>query len=83
MSKGQVKDILVPLQAVIGETQHSLESLSGMGEGTIIELDSLAGEPIDVFAAGELIAKAEVVVIDESFGIRIVEIINRENTNGF
>jgi flagellar motor switch protein FliN/FliY len=46
----------------------------GMAEGTIIELDKLAGEPVDVKANGVLIAKGEVVVIDEKFGVRITEI---------
>ena len=47
-----------------------------MGEGTVIELDKLAGEPVDVLVNGQLIAKGEVVVIDENFGVRVTEIVD-------
>ena len=47
-----------------------------MGEGSIIELDKLAGEPVDLLVNNKLIAKGEVVVIDENFGVRVTDIIN-------
>ena len=47
-----------------------------MGEGTIIELDKLAGEPVDILVNHKLIAKGEVVVIDENFGVRVTEIVS-------
>jgi flagellar motor switch protein FliN/FliY len=47
-----------------------------MGEGTIIELDKLAGEPVDILVNQKLIAKGEVVVIDENFGVRVTEIVS-------
>ena len=78
MKHGQIKDIKIPLQAVLGETQVSVEDIATMGEGTIVELHSLAGDPIDLLAAGERIAKGEVVVIDENFGIRITKILREE-----
>ncbi|HUT66071.1 MAG TPA: FliM/FliN family flagellar motor switch protein, partial [Spirochaetota bacterium] len=46
------------------------------GEGTIVELDKLAGEPVDLLVNGKLIAKGEVVVIDENFGVRVTDIIS-------
>ena len=46
-----------------------------LGEGSIIELDKLAGEPVDLFVNGKLIAKGEVVVIDENFGFRVKDIV--------
>jgi len=47
--------------------------------GSIIELDKLAGEPVDILVNGKVIAKGEVVVIDESFGVRITDIVNPSN----
>jgi flagellar motor switch protein FliN len=71
---GQIKDVGVEIRVELGRAMQSLQEVAGIGTGTIIELDKLAGEPVNVFAAGELIAKAEVVVIDESFGVRITEV---------
>lgn len=48
----------------------------GLGEGSIIELDKLAGEPVDLLVNGKLIAKGEVVVIDENFGVRVTDIVS-------
>jgi flagellar motor switch protein FliN/FliY len=78
MKLAKVQDVKVPLSVVLGGAEKSLAELAGIGEGTIIELDRLAGEPLDLLAAGELIAKGEVVVIDENFGIRVTEIVKKE-----
>jgi flagellar motor switch protein FliN len=72
---GQIKDVKIEIRVELGRTMRSLNDIAGIGEGTIMEIDKLAGEPVDVYAAGELIAKAEVVVIDESFGIRVTEVV--------
>jgi flagellar motor switch protein FliN/FliY len=53
-----------------------IKDILGMGEGTIVELDKLAGEPVDLLVNGKLIAKGEVVVIDENFGVRVTDIIS-------
>jgi flagellar motor switch protein FliN/FliY len=79
MKLGLIQDVKVPLKVVLGETEKiSLRDVAGIGEGTIIELDRLCGEPVDLVAAGEVIAKGEVVVIDENFGIRVTEIMEKE-----
>ena len=78
MNVGQIKDVKIPIMAVIGTTEISLEELSGLGEGSIIALKQLAGEPLDLYASGERVAKGEVVVINENFGIRITEILDRK-----
>ncbi len=78
MKLGHVRDVMVPLQVVLGGTRQSMQQLAENGVGTIIELDRLAGEPVDLVAAGEVIARGEVVVIDENFGIRITELLERE-----
>jgi len=53
-----------------------IREILGLGEGSIIELQKLAGEPVDILVNAKLIAKGEVVVIDEYFGVRITEIIS-------
>ncbi len=76
MKIGIIKDIKVPVEVVLGGTSVRLEDFSSIGPGTIIELQTMAGEPVDLVAAGKTMAKGEVVVIDENFGIRITEVLN-------
>ncbi len=68
----------VPLQVTVelGRTQKMIKDILEFGPGSIIELDKLAGEPVDIMVNGKPIAKGEVVVIDESFGVRITDIIH-------
>lgn len=75
MKLASVQEVKVPVQVVLGDTELSLGEIAALAEGSIIELRSLAGEPVDLVASGEVIAKGEVVVIDESFGIRLTEIV--------
>jgi flagellar motor switch protein FliN/FliY len=60
----------------LGRTKKYIKELLGLGEGSIIELDKLAGEPVDLLVNGKLIAKGEVVVIDENFGVRVTDIVS-------
>jgi flagellar motor switch protein FliN/FliY len=60
----------------LGRTKWSIRDILGIGEGTIIELDKLAGEPVDILVNHKPLAKGEVVVIDENFGVRVTEIIS-------
>jgi flagellar motor switch protein FliN/FliY len=78
MKLSHIKDIAIELRVELGRTTKSLAEVAGIAEGTIIELDKLAGEPVDLLAAGEIIAKCEVVVIDENFGIRVTEVVEKE-----
>jgi len=78
MKLSHLKDIGVELRVELGRAMKSLADVAGISEGTIIALDRLAGEPLDLLAAGELIAKCEVVVIDETFGIRVTELVEKE-----
>jgi flagellar motor switch protein FliN/FliY len=78
MKMGYVKDVKVELSVEIGRTVRNLSDLARIGEGTIIELDSICGEPVTLFAAGKPIAWGEVVVIDENFGIRVTEVMKKE-----
>jgi flagellar motor switch protein FliN len=66
----------ITISAELGRTSLPVRDILSLGEGSIIELDKLAGEPVDIKANGVLIAKGEVVVIDENFGVRVTEIMN-------
>jgi flagellar motor switch protein FliN/FliY len=73
---GLLMDVSMELTVELGRTKWQIKDILGMGEGTIIELDKLAGEPVDVLVNHNLIAKGEVVVIDENFGVRVTEIVS-------
>ncbi len=69
-------DVTMDLTVELGRTKKTIKYILGMGEGTVLELDKLAGEPVDILVNGKLIARGEVVVIDENFGVRVTEIIS-------
>ena len=71
-----IMDVLMEMTVELGRTKKSIKDILGMGEGTIIELDKLAGEPVDILVNHKPIAKGEVVVIDENFGVRVTEILS-------
>jgi flagellar motor switch protein FliN/FliY len=73
---GLIMDVFMELTVELGRTRKLIKEILGMGEGTIIELDKLAGEPVDILVNHKLIAKGEVVVIDENFGVRVTEIVS-------
>ena len=73
-----ILNIPVELSMEVGRTRISIQKLLSMNEGSIIELTRLAGEPLDVLVNGTLIARGEVVVVDEKFGIKLVDIISPE-----
>jgi len=70
-----IMDVPLEVTVELGRTTKSIQEILDFAPGTIIELDKIAGEPIDVLVNGKYIAKGEVVVIEESFGVRITEII--------
>ena len=76
MSMESVENARARLQVIIGEKELSLKELSEIGEGSIVELDSLEGEPVRLVVAGELFARGEVVVIDYNFGVRVTELVD-------
>jgi len=76
-------DVQMQLSVELGRTHKNISEILGFGEGSIIELDKLAGEPVDVLVNGKLIAKGEVVVIDENFGVRVTEIVSPKSRVDF
>ena len=71
-----IKDVPLQVTVELGRTKKSIREILEFSTGSIIELDKLAGEPVDIHVNGQLTAKGEVVVIDENFGVRITEIVS-------
>ncbi|MCH4271229.1 flagellar motor switch protein FliN [Pseudomonas sp. S 311-6] len=70
-----IKDIPVQLTVELGRTRITIKNLLQLGQGSVIELDGLAGEPMDIFVNGFLIAQGEVVVVEDKYGIRLTDIV--------
>ena len=71
-----IMDVPLEVTVELGRTSKSISEILDFAPGKIIELNKIAGEPIDVLVNGKYVAKGEVVVIEESFGVRITEIVN-------
>ena len=81
VQQGEVKldvvlDIPVTVAMEIGRTKISIRNLLQLNQGSVVELDRLAGEPMDVLVNGTLVAHGEVVVVNEKFGIRLTDVIS-------
>lgn len=70
-----IMDIPVQMSVELGRTRLTIKSILQLGQGSVVELDGLAGEPMDIYVNGYLIAQGEVVVVDEKYGIRVTDII--------
>jgi flagellar motor switch protein FliN len=79
---GLLMDVYMELTVELGRTRKLVKDILTIGEGSIIELDKLAGEPVDILVNHKLIAKGEVVVIDENFGVRVTEIVSQAERMG-
>lgn len=71
-----IKDVPLEVTVELGRCSKAISDILDFAPGTIIELDKIAGEPVDVLVNGKLVAKGEVVVIEENFGVRVTEIVN-------
>ncbi len=70
-------DINLEIVVELGRTKKKINEILELSQGSIIELDRVSGEPVDLLINGKVVAKGEVVVIDEYFGIRVTEIVNK------
>lgn len=75
----RLMDVTLSLSVELGRKQMQIKEILGLGPGKIIELDKLAGEPVDLLVNGKMLAKGEVVVVDENFGVRITDLINPQD----
>ena len=73
-----IRDVPLEVTVELGRTRKPIKEILEFNPGTVIELDKLAGEPIDILVNGKFIARGEVVVIDENFGVRVTDIISTE-----
>ncbi len=71
-----ILDVPVTMAMEVGRTKISIRNLLQLNQGSVVELDRAAGEPLDVFVNGTLVAHGEVVVINEKFGIRLTDVIS-------
>jgi flagellar motor switch protein FliN len=72
----EIRNAQIGIDAVLGSTRLRAADVATIGEGTILTLDRLAGSPIDIVAEGTTIARGEVVVVDEVFGVRVTEVLD-------
>lgn len=68
-------DVVLKVNVELGRSSLPVRDILALGPGSVVELDRLAGEPVDVFLNATLIARGEVVVVDERFGVRVTEIV--------
>jgi flagellar motor switch protein FliN len=73
----RVADVLVEIAVEIGRTRMTIGETLALGPGAIVSLNRLAGEPVDLLVNGKPIARGEVVVIDEEFGLRVTDIVSQ------
>lgn len=71
-------DVSLPVSIELGHTKMSISDILALGPGSVVELNKLAGEPVDVLVNYKIVAKGEVVVIDENFGVRITQLMTPE-----
>jgi len=76
---GAILDVTVTMSLEIGRARLTIGELLQLGPGSIVELDRAAGEPLDVLLNGRLVARGEVVVTDDRFGIRLLDIVSRSD----
>jgi flagellar motor switch protein FliN/FliY len=75
---GIIMDVPLEITVELGRTHKKINEILEFAPGTIVELDILAGEPVDILVNGKFVAKGEVVVVGENYGIRITDIISVE-----
>jgi flagellar motor switch protein FliN/FliY len=78
----RLTDVTVELTVEVGRTHMSLGETMSLGQGSVVTLDRLADKPVDLLVNGRPIARGEVVVIDEQFGLRITEVMGAERATG-
>lgn len=76
-----VYDIPVQVSAVLGHTEMQVSQLLKLGRGAVVELDRKVGEPVDIYVNNRLVARGEVVIVEDKIGITMTEIIRPENKN--
>jgi flagellar motor switch protein FliN/FliY len=71
-------DVPLPVSVELGRTTMTIRDILDLGTGSVVEVNRVAGEPVDILVNGRLVARGEVVVIDENFGVRILDMVSPE-----
>lgn len=71
-------DVFLQVSVEVGRTRMTIQDLLQLGQGSVIELTKLAGEPLDIFINEKLVARGEAVIVNEKFGVRITDIISQQ-----
>jgi len=69
-----IKDVTLAVTVEVGRSRMTIQDLIQLGQGSVVELEKLAGEPLDIFVNGKLVANGEAVIVNEKFGVRLKEI---------
>lgn len=73
-----ILDVALQVSVEVGRTRMTIQDLLQLGQGSVIELTKLAGEPLDIFINEKLVARGEAVIVNEKFGVRITDIISQQ-----
>lgn len=74
-----ILDVTLQVAVEVGRSRMSIQDLLQLGQGSVIELQKLAGEPLDIYMNGKHVARGEAVIVNEKFGVRITDILSRED----
>lgn len=80
-SLGLLADVELELTVELGQSRRNIRDILSMGPGSVMELDKHAGETVDILVNGRLVARGEVVVIGENYGVRITELVNTDGSS--
>lgn len=81
-SIGLLANVELEVTVQLGRTRRNIRDILSYGPGSVLELDRMAGEAVDIYVNGRLVARGEVVVIGENFGVRVTELIKQEGSTG-
>ena len=73
-----ILDVTLQISVEVGRARMSIQDLLQLGQGAVVELEKIAGEPLDIYMNGKQVAKGEAVIVNERFGVRITDVISRE-----
>jgi flagellar motor switch protein FliN/FliY len=74
-----ILDVALQVTVEVGRTRMTIHDLLQLGQGSVVELEKLAGEPLDIFINGKAVARGEAVIVNEKFGVRLTDIISPED----
>jgi len=77
-----IKDVQLQISVEVGRARMTIQDILQLGQGSVLELEKLAGEPLDIFVNGKHIAKGEAVIVNEKFGVRLTDILSPEDRLG-